>query len=646
MSGANGNGASGLLADVDAQRLKIVIVGHVDHGKSTLIGRLFFDTHSLPDGKVEAIRKACEAEGMDFEYAFLLDALLEEQEQNITIDTTQIQFRTQRRPYVIIDAPGHKEFLKNMITGAASADAAILLIDAKEGVQEQSRRHGFLLSLLGVRQVIVAVNKMDLVGFSQERFEALEREYREFLGKLDVVPAHFIPVSAKHGHHITGPSAEMPWYRGPAVLQALDAFALPASRADQPLRVTVQDVYRFDARRIIAGRVESGSLSVGDEVVFWPDRKRSRVKSLELWGSPGAERSVAGQSTAFTLEEQIFVERGQIASHPQEGPIEGQTFSARLFWLHEAPLRAGASYPLRLGTQEAEARIVRIERVVDSGTLEVSPGEAAQVRKNEVAEVTFRTRRPIAFDNVDRITETGRFVLLQGDRIGGGGIIHGGEYAALDRDGVRADNLGWTEGEVTPEARRLHFGHRGAVLWLTGLSGSGKSTLASRLERALFREGIGAFVLDGDNLRHGLASDLGFSEEDRAENIRRAGEVAKLMAEAGLVVVVSLISPFRTERQKVRHLCHEAGIPFAEVYVNAPLEACEARDPKGLYKKARAGQIPNFTGIDSPYEPPAEPELELKTAELSPEDALRALLDKARALTRAEGGLVLPGGGI
>ena len=639
------------IAESEQERLKIVIVGHVDHGKSTLIGRLFFDTNSLPDGKVESIRKACEAEGMDFEYAFLLDALLEEQEQNITIDTTQIQFHTQRRPYVIIDAPGHKEFLKNMITGAASADAAILLIDAKEGVQEQSRRHGFLLSLLGVKQVIVAVNKMDLVDFDAAKFAALEREYRDFLGKLNVVPAHFIPISAKHGHNITEPSAAMPWYQGPAILQALDSFSLPASRVDQPLRFTVQDVYRFDERRIIAGRIESGKLSIGDELIFWPDRKRSRVKSIESWSYKNtqapAKQALAGFSTAITLEEQIFVERGQVASHHTEGPVEGREFTARLFWLHDTPLELNQAYTLKLATQSVEARVIKIDRIIDSSTLDIAAQVGTQVQKNEVAEITLRARKPLAFDNIEKSTETGRFVLLQGSRIGGGGVIYGAEYTIIDRDAVKSDNITWIEGEVTQETRIRQFGHRGAVIWLTGLSGSGKSTLACRLEQTLFRRGIASYVLDGDNLRHGLCSNLGFSEADRAENIRRAGEVAKLMADSGLVVIVSLISPFRAERQKVRQLCHASGIPFVEAYVNAPLEACEDRDPKGLYKKARRGEIKNFTGITSPYEAPEMPDIELKTAEITHEDALQRLLEKTLVVSHPSHVVeMLPGEGI
>lgn len=622
----------------ESQRLKIVIVGHVDHGKSTLIGRLFYDTNSLPDGKVESIRKACEAEGMEFEYAFLLDALLEEQEQNITIDTTQIQFRTEQRNYVIIDAPGHKEFLKNMITGAASADAAILLIDANEGVQEQSRRHGYLLSLLGVKQVIVAVNKMDLIGFSEEKFKALREEYTAFLKPLGVTPSHFIPISAKHGHNITKPSTDIAWHGGPTILDALESFTLPPSLDDQPLRFLVQDVYRFDERRIIAGRIETGKLSVGDELIFWPDRKRSTVKSIEAWSANAPVTQVsAGYSVAVTLTEQIFAERGQIAAHKQHGPVEGRELNARLFWLHDEPLRLEGAYTLKLGTQAVEARLVKINRVIDSSTLAPSDSARSEVAKNEVAEVVFRARRPLAFDNSDVVTSTGRFVLMQGSRIGGGGIIHSAAYSDVTVDAVKSENIFWSNSEITREDRVSHFGHRGAVVWLTGLSGSGKSTLSNALEASLFKRGHAAFILDGDNLRHGLCANLGFSDLDRVENIRRAGEAAKLLAEAGLIVITALISPFAQDRDKVREICHTAGIPFAEVFVNAPLAVCEQRDPKHLYAKARQGEIKGFTGIDSPYEPPTRPELNLKTDQLSKEACLEQLLELAVTIARQDG---------
>jgi bifunctional enzyme CysN/CysC len=621
----------------ESHRLKIVIVGHVDHGKSTLIGRLLFDTHSLPDGKIEQIQKACAAEGMDFEYAFLLDALLEEQEQNITIDTTQIQFRTAARSYVIVDAPGHKEFLKNMITGAASADAAIVLLDAREGLQEQTRRHGYLLSLLGVKQVLVAINKMDLVDFSHETFTRLERDYRDFLEPFDIRPLQFVPLSAKHGHNIVQPSEKMPWFQGPTLLGALDQLRQPPAPVDRPLRLIVQDIYRFDDRRLIAGRIESGRLKTGDELVFWPEGKRSRIKSIETWpAEPRQTGAQAGQAVALTLEEQIFVERGHIAAHADHGPVEGREFSARVFWLHEQPLRVGQNYTLKLATQQVEARLVRIDRLMDSATLTPLNESRSEIARNEVAELVWRARRPIAFDNSDVIQETGRFVVVQDGRIGGGGVIFGAEYEPA-ANLVRSTHLSWTDDPVSREARIDHFGHRGAVLWLTGLSGSGKSTLAAALQARLFKRGHAATLLDGDNLRHGLCADLGFSDADRAENIRRAAEAARLLAEAGLIVIVSLISPFAQSRENAAGIIRKAGISFAEIYVSTPLEVCEQRDPKSLYKKARAGEIKGFTGIDSPYEPPTQPTLEIRTDLLSKEQCLDYLLKLADRMAHRDG---------
>ena len=616
-----------------SQKLRIVIVGHVDHGKSTLIGRLFHDTNSLPEGKIEQIRKASEAEGMEFEYAFLLDALLEEQAQNITIDTTQLPFRTDKREYVIIDAPGHKEFLKNMVTGAASADAAILLIDANEGIQEQSKRHAYLLSLLGIRQIVVAVNKMDLVGHRQERFEKVRSDYTEFLGKLDLEPLHFIPISAKLGLNITKNSPELSWHKGPAILEALDSMKIAVPAEGLPLRFVLQDIYRFDERRILAGRIETGSLRVGEEIMFWPDGKKSRIKSIEDWNAkePTLTASV-GESVAITLEEQIFVERGQIGSLPGQGPAEGREIHASLFWLQAEPLALNIPFTLKIGTQSVEARLVEITRVLDSSTLEPLAGSPGIIHKNEVADVRIRARKPLAFDRHDRINETGRFVIVTGKRIGGGGIVREAEYAG--DNAIISDNLTWTVSPVTREARAEHLGHRGAVVWLTGLSGSGKSTLATGLEYQLHRRGIASFILDGDNLRHGLCSNLGFSPEDRSENIRRAGETAKLMAEAGFVVICSLISPYQADRRRVREICHRDGVPFAEVFINAPIEACEARDPRGLYKKARAGEIKEFTGISSPYEAPESPELELRTSEHSLENSLNDLLHFTVDLSR------------
>lgn len=621
--------------EVEPEKLKFVVVGHVDHGKSTLIGRLLFDTETVALGKAEAIRKACEAEGMEFEYAFLLDALLEEQEQNITIDTTQIPFRTARRNYMIIDAPGHKEFVKNMMTGAANAEAAILMVDANEGLQEQSRRHGYLLSMLGIDQVILAVNKMDLVDYSRERFEEVAAEFQEFLAPLGVVPKHVIPVSARNGHNITEASAKTPWYEGPAILEALDSFRPSPTGEDLPLRFVVQDIYRFDERRIIAGRVETGVLRVGDELVFWPERKRSRVKSIEEWGEeqPPSKAS-AGESVAVTLTEQIFAERGQIATHAGHAPIEAREFRAKVFWLESEPLRVGTPLSLRLCTQEVEARVTAVHSVFDSSTMQIETVARDHLDRYEVGEVTIRARRPMAFDNADVVPVTGRFVLMQGARIGGGGVVSGMDYPDVQQGDIKSSNITWVSGDVTRETRTAHYGHRGAVVWLTGLSGSGKSTIAVALERALFAKGVGSFILDGDNLRHGLCSDLGFSSEDRTENIRRAGEAAALMADAGLVVISALISPYRTDRQRVREICDGNGIPFLEVFVNAPLEVCEQRDPKQLYKRARSGEIKGFTGIDSPYESPEKPDLELRTDQITVEQALEAALSKVLGLIK------------
>ena len=599
-------------------RTRIVVVGHVDHGKSTLIGRLLADTDSLPEGKLAAVEKACREEGMPQEYAFLLDALLEEQAQNITIDTTRIEFRHQGRAFQIIDAPGHREFIKNMVTGAAAADEAILLIDAKEGLKEQTRRHGLLLSLLGVGRVIVAVNKMDLVGWQEARFRELEKEIREYLGGLKIPPREVIPISAREGSQVKNPDPKnLGWFRGPTLLAALLAGSPGGDRggdASGPLRFVVQDVYRFDDRRVIAGRIESGTLRPGDPLVFFPDRKSSRVKTIEAWGQPeGVQELGPGRAAAVTLEEQIFVERGHVGSHEEQPPVESREVRARIFWLDTEPLRLHAPVQLRLATQSVEARLVAIDRVVDAEKLEQKSGAREEVGRFEVAEVRIRCRRPLVYDAHDRVESLGRFALQQGPRLGGGGIILTAEYPARLARAVTGEHLTWTEGRVSQEARAAHFGHEGAVIWLTGLSGSGKSTLAVALESLLFRRGIASMILDGDNLRHGLCADLGFSLTDRAENIRRAGEVAKLMAESGLVVISSLISPLRRERQAVRSACQASGVNFSEIFVNAPLGECEKRDPRGLYRKARAGEIKGFTGIDSPYEEPESPDLVLRT---------------------------------
>jgi bifunctional enzyme CysN/CysC len=610
------------------EQLKIVIVGHVDHGKSTLVGRLFHDTGSLPDGKFDKIKASCEKRGMPFEWAFLMDGLQAERDQNITIDTAQIWFRTPKRQYVIIDAPGHKEFLKNMVTGAANAQAALLLIDANEGVQEQSRRHGFLLSLLGIKQIAVVVNKMDLKGYSQDVFNAIEMEYREFLGQLGITPRLFIPIAAYHGENIATRSTQMNWYSGPTVLEALDQFDIAPPDHDLPLRFPIQDVYRFDARRILAGRVESGTLRVGDRILFSPRNKQSVIKSIERWGSPERDIATAGESVGITLEEQIFVERGQIGSNELEAPIETDVFGAKLFWLGKQKLEVGRKVKLKLTTTEIECQVQSIEKLIDSSTLQELDRARGYIGRNDVAEVTMRTKTPIAFDRYDRIVSTGRFVVVDGHLVCGGGVIYKGEYP--DRrdvlSGVKSQNIFWTNTEVTRAAREKRNKHKGAVIWLTGLSGAGKSTIATELERELFHLGLHTYVLDGDNVRHGLSANLGFSPEDRTENIRRVGEVAKLFCDAGTIVITAFISPYRDDRRLARSIMEQAG-DFIEIYVNAPVEVCEQRDPKGLYKKARTGQIKQFTGVSAPYEPPEDPQVTVHTDKQTVAESVAHIID-------------------
>lgn len=623
----------------DSQRLKIVFVGHVDHGKSTLIGRIFYDTNSLPEGKVEQIQKACKEEGMEFEYAFLLDALLEEQEQNITIDTTQIQFKTAKRPYVIIDAPGHKEFLKNMITGAASADAAVLLIAANEGVREQSRRHGYLLSLLGIKQVVVAVNKMDLVDHSEQVFNDIVAEYKAFLSQIGLEARTFVPVSARNGFNVAqqipngATENPMSWYTGKTITEMLDTFELPKTLSAQSLRFPIQDVYRFDERRIIVGRIEAGTLKVGDTLVFSPNNKTSVVASIERWNAEKSDSAAAGESVGVTLTEQIFIERGHIASHEADAPIESNRFKARLFWMGKRNLNIGERTKIKLATQELDAEIVSIERVIDASTLETIE-DRSHIARNDVAEVTIQTRGALVFDNHDRNPLLGRFVLVDNRQVAGGGIIFGGAY--IDRSKIKSENIFWSEGNVTPKHRTLRNGHKGAVVWLTGLSGSGKSTISHALERELFNQGTQSYVLDGDNIRHGLNSNLGFSPDDRVENIRRVAEVAKLMADSGLVAITSFISPYRVDRLRAREIVLASGADFIEVYVNAPLEVCEQRDPKHLYKKARAGEIKEFTGIDAPYEAPEDPEIVVHTDKETLSESLTTILEKLLPRIRPE----------
>jgi len=615
-------------------QLKIVIVGHVDHGKSTLVGRLLYDTNSLPDGKFEAIQASCKKRGMPFEWSFLMDALQTERDQGITIDTTQIWLKTESRDVVIIDAPGHKEFLKNMITGAAQADAALVLIDAKEGIREQSKRHGYLLHLLGVRQIAVLVNKMDMVDYDEQVFRKIEAEYREYLASLGVTPTCFIPISARDGDGIKTASANMPWYKGDSVTQMLEKFEVASADESLPLRFPIQDIYKFDERRILVGRIESGTLAVGDELLFSPSNTLAKVASIETWSlnppmqNPSQSVS-AGQSVGITLTDQIFVERGHIASHKDNSPMLTNLFRARIFWLGRQPLELGKRYKIKLGTSEMMAEIKTIEHVIDADTLEKIP--ANRVERSNVAEVILRVRGLATVDDFNNNPRLGRFVILQDYDVAGGGIINMDGFfdqrtatpKTVKSENIFANNLCEGDFGVSPEQRSLANGHLGGILWFSGLSGSGKSTIAKLLQKRLFDKGYQVFVLDGDNIRKGLNRDLGFSAEDRAENLRRVGEVAALFAKAGMIVISAFISPMREDRRAVRAIAPNY---FHNIHIKASLAVCETRDVKGLYAKARAGEIPDFTGISAPFEEPNNPDLILDTENLSVQACVEQLL--------------------
>ena len=611
------------LTEAIREQLKIVIVGHVDHGKSTLIGRLFYDTDSLPEGKYEEIKATSDKRGMAFEWSFLLDSLQAERDQGITIDTTQIWFKSDKRDYVIIDAPGHKEFLKNMISGAANSEAALLLIDAHEGVKEQSKKHGYLLHLLGVKQLAVVVNKMDMVDYSEARFKEIEKEYRAYLKEIGVEPKLVIPVSAREGDNIGNRSDKMDWYKGPTVLEALDHFEKRPALTEMPLRMPVQDVYKFDERRIIVGRIESGTVKVGDEITFSPGHMKVKVNSVESFPEKDVTEASAGDSVGLTLSDQIFVERGNVLSHTKNMPKLTNMFRGRVFWLNPEPMKAGDRFTIKLGTASYQAEVSAIEQVLDTDNL--SHAQSESVPKNAVAEIVFRLRGVAALDDFEQNPLTGRFVMLDGYNVVGGGIIDTEDFPdQRSKSKIKSTNITPTEFGITAKDRALANGHQGGVLWFSGLSGSGKSTIATRVQRRLFEKGYHIYVLDGDNVRSGLNADLGFSEKDRSENLRRVGEVAALMADSGVIVISALISPFKADRDRARVASQKH---FHNIYIKADVETCEKRDVKGLYAKARKGEIKDFTGISSPFEEPENPDLIIDTASLDVEASVEAMVD-------------------
>ena len=593
----------------EREKLNIVIVGHVDHGKSTLVGRLLADTGSLPDGKLEGVRAICARQGKVFEYAFLLDALEAERDQGITIDSARVFFKTALRDIIVIDAPGHIEFLKNMISGAARAEAALLLIDANEGVRENSRRHGYVLGLLGIRQVTVLVNKMDLVDWSQDVFDRIEVEYRAFLAEIGLAPERFIPIGARDGVGVAmRGDREMPWYDGPTVLEAIDLFKKAPDKAEGALRLPVQDVYKWnrdgDERRIIAGRVESGRLRVGDTIVFSPSAKRATIASIEVFSAPTPTEVTAPHCTGITLTEELYIERGEVVSHVERAPRVSSRFRANVVWLGRAPLTLGKSYKLKLATVEIQCRLAAIKKVLDASTLDAETGRF-EVKRHEVAEVVIEARRSIAFDTIDQMAATARFVLVDGYDVAGGGIILEAVEDALaaHRDEVQRRTFAWVGGLVSSTDRAARSGHQPALVLLTGATNVGKAAIAKGLERRLFDGGQHTYRLDGKNVflsvgpadapadqrsghgREGLVA----AAQERGEMVRRYAEVAYLLLDAGHIVVSTSNTFGLADHGVIRTLV----APHAVLHVHVGNEATE--DAPDL-----------VLGSLGSYEPPAD----------------------------------------
>ena len=604
--------------------VRVVIVGHVDHGKSTLIGRLLHETGSLPDGKLEQLKAVAKRRGMPFEWAFLLDALQTERDQGITIDTSQIRFRTPTRDVVLIDAPGHTEFLRNMITGASQADAALLIVDALEGVREQTRRHGYLLQLLGVHQVVVVINKMDRIEYDQVRFDAIRTELTDHLESLGLTPSAIIPISARHGDGVARRSEQTAWYEGPTVLEIFERFKTARSADQLPLRFPVQAIYKFDDRRIIAGRVETGRIEVGQTITITPSGKHAKVRAIEAWPVPDESNvplsARAGQSIGVTLDQEIFLQRGDVIS-AAAAPKAATALRARVFWLHETPLETGTALTVRIGTAEARATISATPKAIDPGALETSGHDA--IAQNHVGEIQLTLATPLAADTYEASPQTGRVVLDLDGRIAGGGLILSTETAAVESQRPKGTaNIVPVDFAVSADERAQRFGHRGAVIWFTGLPASGKSTLARALERHVFERGGAPILLDGDTVRSGLNSDLRFSAQDRAENVRRLAEVAAHLSRSGTIAIVAAVSPSTEDRNRARDI---AGEDFFEIHVATEIAVCEQRDPKSHYRKARSGSLPDFTGVTAQYEEPLRPELRIDTSETTTDQAIAAL---------------------
>ena len=604
--------------------LRFITCGSVDDGKSTLIGRLLYESKMIFEDQLAALAadsKQVGTRGDELDFALLVDGLSAEREQGITIDVAYRYFSTDRRKFIVADTPGHEQYTRNMITGASTADLAVILVDARKGVLTQTRRHTYLVSLIGIRRVVVAINKMDLVDYSDETCASIERDYRAFAAKVGLTDVTCIPISAVHGDNVVDSSPRMAWYSGPTLMRHLEDVPVGDELATQPFRMPVQWVNRPSADfRGFAGLIVSGRITVGDPIRVLPSGRQSHVARI-VADCRDADTATAGQAVTLTLTDEVDVSRGDVFSTAQAPPAVADQFEATIVWMHDRPMLQGRSYLLKIGTQTVTATVAPVKYSVNVNTLEHVATKKLEL--NDIGVCGVELSRPVVFEPYAKSRDLGGFILI--DRITnttvGAGLLH---FALR-----RSDNVHWQALDVNKNARAELKGQRPCVVWFTGLSGAGKSTVGNLLEKRLHALGRHTYLLDGDNVRHGLNKDLGFTEADRVENVRRVAEVAHLMADAGLIVLVSFISPFRAERRMARSLMEHG--EFFEVFVDTPLQVAEERDPKGLYKKARRGELKNFTGVDSPYEVPEAPEITLDTTVLTPEQAADVILEHLKS---------------
>ncbi len=615
--------------------LRFTTAGSVDDGKSTLIGRLLLDTKSIFEDQLEAVVQASRQRGEEYvDLALFTDGLRAEREQRITIDVAYRYFATPKRKFIIADTPGHIQYTRNMITGASTAELAVILIDAQRGVLTQSKRHGFIASLLRIPHILVAVNKMDLVGYSQEVFERIVAEYKAFAVKLSVPNLQFIPISALKGDNVVQRSENMPWYHGPSLLHHLETVSVGSSRNLVDFRFPVQMAIRPNAGfRGFAGQIASGTIAPGEEVVVLPSGRKTRVRSIVTFDGELPE-AAAGDSVILTLEDEIDISRGDMIVRARNLPQVGNALECTLCWMSEEPMNLRTPYILQHTTRQVRAHIKELTYRIDVDTLHREPAQTLTL--NEIGRARLTTTQPIFFDSYQNNRATGNFILIDPytNNTVAAGMIRGvdrelAEIIPAEVGRPRSANVVWERTAISREQREERHGHKAAVLWFTGLSGSGKSTVARLLERRLYAMGCETFYLDGDNVRHGLNGDLGFSPEDRKENIRRVAEVAKLAFEHGHLVLCTFISPFAADRQFARSLLPEGR--FIEIFVKCDLEVAMRRDPKGLYARALRGEIKDFTGVSSPYEEPVAPEVVVETDLISTEDAVETIMAELMA---------------